>query len=136
DTPHREKLLPHQYDVASMARFIGVDSLAFISTDGLYRAMGKPGRDPQQPAFCDACFTGDYPTRLTDQEGGAGAELPLLRAVSAPGRGRAMLRRLADGFAAAGGALAFSAWPSFLQQYRVGLANRIHQLARVGGQAP
>ena len=81
DTPQREKLLAHQYDVASMARFIGVDSLAFISADGLYRAMGLPGRDAREPAFCDACFTGDYPTRLTDQEGGAVAELPLLRAV-------------------------------------------------------
>ena len=81
DTPQREKLLAHQYDVPSMARFIGVDSLAFISADGLYRAMGLPGRDAREPAFCDACFTGAYPTRLSDQEGGAVAELPLLRAV-------------------------------------------------------
>ena len=43
--------------------FIGVDSLAFISIDGLYRAMGKPGRDAGSPQFCDACFTGDYPIR-------------------------------------------------------------------------
>jgi amidophosphoribosyltransferase len=81
DTPQREKLLAHQYDVPAMARFIGVDSLAFVSADGLYRAMGHAGRDRDAPAFCDACFTGDYPTRLTDQEGGAVAELPLLRAV-------------------------------------------------------
>ncbi len=81
DTPQREKLLAHQYDVPGMARFIGVDSLAFISLDGLYRAMGHPGRDPKAPAYCDACFTGDYPTRLTDREGGEVAELPLLRAV-------------------------------------------------------
>jgi amidophosphoribosyltransferase len=53
-----------------MATFIGVASLAFISSDGLYRAMGLPGgRDPAQPAFCDACFTGDYPTTLDDQVG-------------------------------------------------------------------
>ncbi len=49
-----------------MAKLIGVDSLAFISIDGLYRALGKPGRDPAAPAFCDACFTGDYPIELTD----------------------------------------------------------------------
>ena len=42
---------------------IGVDSLAFISIDGLYRAMGEAGRNSRQPQFCDACFTGDYPTR-------------------------------------------------------------------------
>ena len=51
-----------------MARHIGVDTLAFISIDGLYRAMGEPGRNNEEPQFCDACFTGDYPIRLTDQE--------------------------------------------------------------------
>jgi amidophosphoribosyltransferase len=81
DTPQREKLLAHQYDVAGMARFIGVDSLAFISINGLYRAMGHAGRNPAEPQFCDACFTGEYPTRLTDQEG-AIADLPLLRIAS------------------------------------------------------
>jgi amidophosphoribosyltransferase len=56
-------------DVAEMARHIGVDSLAFISIDGLYRAMGERGRNPASPKFCDACFTGDYPIRLTDFAG-------------------------------------------------------------------
>jgi pyrimidine operon attenuation protein/uracil phosphoribosyltransferase len=45
---------------------IGVDSLAFISLDGLYRALGKPGRNAANPGFCDACFTGDYAIPLTD----------------------------------------------------------------------
>ena len=45
DTPERGKLLAARHDVAEMAKFIGVDSLAFVSIDGLYRAMGKPGRD-------------------------------------------------------------------------------------------
>ena len=68
DTPEREKLLASRYDVAGMAKFIGVDSLAFISIDGLYRAMGMPGgRDKANPSFCDACFTGDYPIPLDDQ---------------------------------------------------------------------
>ena len=43
DTPDKDKLLASRYDVADMAKFIGVDSLAFISIDGLYRAMGLPG---------------------------------------------------------------------------------------------
>jgi amidophosphoribosyltransferase len=79
DTPQREKLLAFQYDVAGMARFIGVDSLAFVSIDGLYRAMGHTSRDPANPQFCDACFTGEYPTRLTDREGAGIAELPRRR---------------------------------------------------------
>jgi amidophosphoribosyltransferase len=70
DTPERSKLLAARNDVAAMAKLIGVDSLAFISIDGLYQALGRPGRDPNAPAFCDACFTGDYPIALTDTEAG------------------------------------------------------------------
>ncbi|WP_448578183.1 amidophosphoribosyltransferase [Thermaurantiacus sp.] len=68
DTPVRSKLLAANMDEAHMRDFIGVDSLAFISIDGLYRALGEPGRAARSPTRCDACFTGDYPTRLTDQE--------------------------------------------------------------------
>jgi amidophosphoribosyltransferase len=79
DTPERSQLLAAKHDLEAMAELIGVDSLAFISIDGLYRAMGQAGRDPRQPKFCDACFTGDYPTRLTDQGGGhQPAQLSLL----------------------------------------------------------
>jgi amidophosphoribosyltransferase len=49
-----------------MAEFIHADSLAFVSIDGLYRAVGEGGRNASRPQFCDACFSGDYPTRLTD----------------------------------------------------------------------
>ncbi len=66
DTPERSKLLAAQMDVAAMARFIHADSLAFVSIDGLYRAVGEPARNNACPQHCDACFTGDYPTRLTD----------------------------------------------------------------------
>ncbi len=69
DTPERSKLLAAQYSIEEMARFIGVDSLAFISMDGLYRAMDEKGRDDARPQFCDACFSGDYPIRLTDHDG-------------------------------------------------------------------
>jgi len=65
-TPERDKLLASRFSVAEMGQFIGADSLAFLSIDGLYRAMGTPGRDPAAPRFCDACFTGDYPTTLDD----------------------------------------------------------------------
>src|SRR5215469_8267819 len=69
-TPERDKLLASRFDVAGMAQFIGADTLAFVSMDGLYRAMGLPRRDPNAPHFCDACFTGDYPIPLTDHEAG------------------------------------------------------------------
>src|SRR5579864_2749888 len=69
-TPSRDQLLAARFDVEQMARHIGVDSLAFISVDGLYRAMGEKGRDARLPHFCDACFTGDYPIALTDHEAG------------------------------------------------------------------
>src|SRR6266478_797478 len=69
-TPERDKLLASRFDVSGMAQFSGVDSLAFVSIDGLYRAMGTPGRDPTAPRFCDACFTGDYPIPLIDHDAG------------------------------------------------------------------
>jgi amidophosphoribosyltransferase len=53
-------------NVQGMAEYIHADSLAFVSIDGLYRAVGEPGRDTACPQHCDACFTGEYPTRLTD----------------------------------------------------------------------
>jgi amidophosphoribosyltransferase len=78
-TPEREQLLAARYDIEGMAKFIGVDSLAFLSIDGLYRAMGEPRRDRLAPRFCDACFTGDYPITPTDaDEGKASVQLSLL----------------------------------------------------------
>src|SRR5215468_4264462 len=66
DTPERDKLLAATHDLEGMRKFIGADSLAFLSVDGIYRAMGFQGRDPARPQFTDHCFTGDYPTPLTD----------------------------------------------------------------------
>ena len=83
DTPERDQLLAAKHDVEGMRRIIGADSLAFISIDGLYRAMGLSGRNPANPQYCDACFTGDYPVRLTDQLGGNGARQLSLLAESA-----------------------------------------------------
>ena len=66
----RDKLLANQYnDVKAMAKYIGADSLEFISIDGLYRAVGGEDRNPARPQFTDHYFTGDYPTRLLDKEG-------------------------------------------------------------------
>ena len=69
DTPEKSKLLASRMTIDEMRDFIRVDSLAFVSIDGLYRAVGETGRNQAAPQYCDACFTGEYPTRLTDQEG-------------------------------------------------------------------
>jgi amidophosphoribosyltransferase len=66
DTPERDKLLAANHDLEGMRKFIGADSLAFLSVEGIYRAMGCE-RDPSRPQFTDHCFTGEYPTGLTDQ---------------------------------------------------------------------
>jgi amidophosphoribosyltransferase len=81
DTPNTDDLLAHKMDVEEMRQFIGADSLAFISMNGLYRAMGKSERLAAKPAFCDACFTGDYPISLTDISGGT-RQLSLLADVA------------------------------------------------------
>jgi amidophosphoribosyltransferase len=67
DTPERDNLLAATHDLEGMRKFIGADSLAFLSVDGIYRAMGYEHRNARRPQFTDHCFTGDYPTALTDQ---------------------------------------------------------------------
>ncbi|MEM0922258.1 MAG: amidophosphoribosyltransferase [Pseudomonadota bacterium] len=67
DTPDRDKLMAASMNEAEMEEALGVDSLRFVSIDGLYRACGLPqGRDAAKPRFCDACFTGDYPIEPSD----------------------------------------------------------------------
>jgi amidophosphoribosyltransferase len=78
DTPERSQLLAASHNVDQMAKLIGADSLAFVSIDGLYRALGKEGRDPDRPFYCDACFTGDYPIALPDQADNADRQMSLL----------------------------------------------------------
>jgi amidophosphoribosyltransferase len=69
DTPDQDKLLAAHRSLEEMRLFIGADSLAFLSVDGIYQAMGYDGRDDDHPQFTDHCFTGEYPTRLRDREG-------------------------------------------------------------------
>lgn len=78
DTPERSKLLAARHTIAEMAQLIGADSLAFVSLDGLYRALGKTGRETGRPHYCDACFTGDYPIPLSDMTDNADRQLSLL----------------------------------------------------------
>lgn len=67
DTPQREKLIAATMTEDEMRDHLGVDSLRFISLDGLYRAAGHAeGRNNTCPQFCDACFSGEYPIKPTD----------------------------------------------------------------------
>ena len=66
DLPDRGGLLAATHSLEEMRDIIGADSLAFLTIDGMYRAMGELGRDPAHPKFADHCFTGVYPTNLTD----------------------------------------------------------------------
>jgi amidophosphoribosyltransferase len=82
DTPSKTALLAANFDLIGMREFMGADSLAFLSVDGIYRAVGFEQRDAHNPQFTDHCFTGEYPTELTDQNGQASSrQLSLLAEV-------------------------------------------------------
>ncbi|MGH1417553.1 MAG: amidophosphoribosyltransferase [Hyphomicrobiaceae bacterium] len=69
DTPTKQGLLAAQLNLEGMRKFMNASSLAFLSIDGVYRAVGEDGRDNLCPQFTDHCFTGEYPTPLTDRDG-------------------------------------------------------------------
>jgi len=69
DTPDQRKLLAATHTLEEMRAYIAVNTLAFLTVDGLYKAMGYDNRDPVHPQLTDHCFTGDYPTPLTDKHG-------------------------------------------------------------------
>ncbi|MBA2127740.1 amidophosphoribosyltransferase [Hyphomicrobium methylovorum] len=71
DTPSKADLLAANHSLEGMREFMGADSLAFLSVNGIYRAIGLENRDDRAPQFTDHCFTGDYPTNLTDHDGEA-----------------------------------------------------------------
>lgn len=84
DTPTSGELLANRMSVDDITDYIGVDSLSYISTDGLYRAMGvESGRNADDPGFCDACFTGDYAIQLTDHDNEVPTNITALRGHSA-----------------------------------------------------
>jgi amidophosphoribosyltransferase len=74
DTPEENALLAANHSLEEMRAFIGVTSLAFLSVDGVYKAMGHDSRNAACPQFTDHCFTGEYPTHLTDLVGESGKQ--------------------------------------------------------------
>ena len=80
DTPNKEELLASKYSLEEIRNFIGVDTLKFISLDGVYKALGhKNGRNSKKPEYTDHYFSGDYPVELVDQKSGVfSSQLSLL----------------------------------------------------------
>jgi len=61
DTPTREELIASTHDLEAIRRHLQVDTLGYLSVAGMYRAVGS-----QRSGFCDACFTGHYPTPIPE----------------------------------------------------------------------
>ena len=78
DMPEQDKLIAWRMSVDEIRDYLGVDSLAFLSIDGLYRALGQPGRNAAMPQYTDHYFTGEYPTAIADLVGEASKQLGLL----------------------------------------------------------
>src|SRR5262249_15176671 len=68
DMPSQDQLMAARMSIEEMTKSLGVDSLGFLSVEGLYWAMGEESRNNAHPQFTDHCFTGEYPTRLVDYE--------------------------------------------------------------------
>ena len=59
DDGTHDELIAHRLTVEQMTRELGADSLAFLSLEGMMRAVGR------EEGYCQACFTGDYPLDLS-----------------------------------------------------------------------
>jgi len=71
DTPTISELIASSKSVEEIRELLKLDSLHFLSLDGLYKSMGHKSRDKNNPQYTDHCFTGDYPTKLVDRDEGA-----------------------------------------------------------------
>jgi len=64
DTPSKKELIAANKSVEEIREFIGADSLAYLSLQGLKRACG----DGEKTTYCTACYTGVYPTNRVEVE--------------------------------------------------------------------
>ena len=71
DTPSSNELIASSKSVEEIKNLLKLDSLHFLSLEGLYKSMGHKKRDKNKPQYTDHCFTGDYPTKLVDRDEGA-----------------------------------------------------------------
>ncbi len=77
DMPTSEEMIAHGRSIADVGDELGAESLAYLSLEGVYEAIGTA-----RETHCDACFTGHYPLAGTNEANGKHAleELPLVRA--------------------------------------------------------
>ena len=71
DTPKKNELIAANHSVDEIKNIMNLDSLHFLSIDGVYKAMGHKKRNKDMPQYTDHCFTGEYPTKLKDRDGGS-----------------------------------------------------------------
>jgi amidophosphoribosyltransferase len=71
DTPSLSELIASSKSIEEIKTLLKLDSLHFLSLDGLYQSMGHEARDNTNPQYTDHCFTGEYPTKLADRDEGA-----------------------------------------------------------------
>jgi amidophosphoribosyltransferase len=64
DTPSKKQLIAANQSVEEIREYIGADSLAYLSLDGLKKACGEG----ETTSYCSACYTGKYPTSIVDVE--------------------------------------------------------------------
>jgi amidophosphoribosyltransferase len=64
DTPSKNQLIAANKSVEEIREYIGADSLAYLSLEGLRKAAG----DGDEPSYCTACYTGKYPTNIVEIE--------------------------------------------------------------------
>jgi amidophosphoribosyltransferase len=62
DTPKREELIAATHSIAEIARFVGADSIGYLSQEGLLSAVAE-----DRNRYCSACFSGNYPVPLPEE---------------------------------------------------------------------
>jgi amidophosphoribosyltransferase len=82
DTPDRDELIASSHSVEEIRQFLGVDSLGYLSLDGMLAAAGQ--RPDEPPHFCHACFSGQYPTPVAEDLVQLRHMSPLVPAEAAP----------------------------------------------------
>ncbi len=81
DMPSQQELLAASMNLEEMTKFLGVDSLAFLSLNGLYRALGEENRNDADPQFTDHYFSGDYPIAINKSSQTPKEQLSLMQSI-------------------------------------------------------
>jgi amidophosphoribosyltransferase len=63
DTPKRSELIAATHSLEEIRKFIGADSLAYLSLDGLLGAVGE-----DRGSYCTSCYTGEYPVAIPNNQ--------------------------------------------------------------------